>query len=305
MRSLFFQNPDPDPGNTVLLCGSGRSGTTWLADLINSGNEFRYMFEPFRPGKVPECKHFNIRQYLRPDNVDVAYVEPATAIVTGKIRRRWIDKYNRRFSAPKRLIKDIRVNLCTAWLRARFPATKTVFVMRHPAAVTMSRMSRKWRSRIDDVLGQPDLVKDHLERPLARIGEPRDKFDRHVFMWCIENLVPLRQLEPGSVHVVYYEHLCTEPESTLRALAAAIESDFDTRVLDRIQRPSRQALGNSAIRRGEDLTTKWRTALTPAKIDRVMEIVEGFGLNRIYTDDPMPVAKDPLAVFSAADDAKD
>lgn len=300
MRSLFFRNPDPDPANTVFLCGSGRSGTTWLADLINNGNDYRYLFEPFSRAKVPACRHFNIRQYLRPDNMDAAYLEPATAIVTGTMRRRWIDKYNRCYRGDKRLVKDIRVNLFTAWMQARFPKTKFVFVMRHPGAVTLSRMKRKWRARTDEVLKQEDLVSDHLEAPLARVGEPRDRFDRHVFMWCIENLVPLRQLASGSVHVVYYEHLCTDPEPTLRALAAAIGHEFDPKVMARVGKPSRQALPNSAIRRGEDLTAKWRTVMPKEKIDRVLEIVAGFGLDKVYTDDLMPVATDPLALFSDA-----
>ena len=298
MRSIFFRNPPSDASNTVFLCGSGRSGTTWLADLLNSGNEYRYMFEPFSARNVPECRHFNIRQYLRPDNTDADYVDPATAIVTGQIRRRWVDKYNRRFAGERRLIKDIRVNLFVAWLRQRFPRMKMVFIMRHPAAVTLSRMGRKWRARTDDVLEQGDLVEDHLQAPLARMGEPRDRLDRHMMMWCIENLVPLRQLAADSVHAVYYEHLCIDPEATLRSVMAALGHEFDAQVLARVQRPSRQAAPNSAIRRGGDLVAKWRTKLTTAQIDRILAYLAAFGLDKIYSDDPMPVASDP---FSAVD----
>lgn len=304
MRSIFFKNPDPDPASTVFLCGSGRSGTTWLADLINNSNDLRYLFEPFWRVKVPAVRHFNVRQYLRPSNTDAAYLEPAKAIITGQIRRRWIDKYNRCYRGHKRLIKDTRVNLLVAWLQAHFPKTKFVFVMRHPAAVTLSRMKRKWRARTDEVLKQSDLVRDHLERPLARVGEPKDRFDRHVFMWCIENLVPLRQLAPGSVHFVYYEHLCTDPEPTLRALAKSIGHEFTTKALASVGKPSRQAVHDSAIRRGEDLTARWQSVLPPAKIDRVMEIVAGFGLDKIYTDDAMPIASDPLALFDASADSR-
>ena len=208
-----------------------------------------------------------------------------------------MDKYNRCYRGSKRLIKDIRVNLFAAWLQQHFPQTKFVFVMRHPAAVTLSRTKRKWKARTDDVLKQPHLVADHLETPLARVGEPRDRFDRHVFMWCIENLVPLRQLKSGSVHVVFYENLCTDPEPTLRSLADAIGHEFDASVLARVSKPSRQALPNSAIRSGGNLISKWQSALSKEKIDRVLEIVAGFGLDKVYTDELMPVTTDPLALF--------
>jgi hypothetical protein len=38
--------------NTIFLAGTGRSGTTWLSNIINYKNEYRYMFEPFQSKKV-------------------------------------------------------------------------------------------------------------------------------------------------------------------------------------------------------------------------------------------------------------
>lgn len=296
IQSLLFRNPDPDPGNTVLLCGSGRSGTTWLAELIQAGNECRYMFEPFWHRHVPACRHFKVRQYLRVENDDPRFLEPANAILTGTIRRWWIDKYNRCYRGDVRLIKDIRTTLLSGWLHGHFPTVRMIYVLRHPAAVTQSRLGREWRARTDEVLDQPDLVADHLAGPLARFGEPRDRFDRHILMWCIENLVPLRQLAPGSVHPVFYEDLCVDPEGTLGALGGATGLDFGA-ALQRVGRPSRQALHNSAVRRGEDLVTQWQTKLSAAQIDRILECLEAFDLHRLYDAGPLPKVTDPFALF--------
>ena len=51
-----------DPGKTVFLAGTGRSGTTWLAGLINHDQSYRDVFEPFHPGKVEALGGF--KSYL-------------------------------------------------------------------------------------------------------------------------------------------------------------------------------------------------------------------------------------------------
>ena len=48
-RLLFgklYLDTDKRLENTVLVAGSGRSGTTWLAQILNFRKEFRMIFEP-------------------------------------------------------------------------------------------------------------------------------------------------------------------------------------------------------------------------------------------------------------------
>src|SRR5438128_2407940 len=71
---------------SVYLAGDGRSGTTWVSEIINCDNRYRYMFEPFHPSFVPLAKHFRFFQYLRPQNEDEGFLRPARKIVTGAYR---------------------------------------------------------------------------------------------------------------------------------------------------------------------------------------------------------------------------
>lgn len=48
---LFFFELDHRDENSVFLAGFGRSGTTWIFDIINYKNEYRYTFELFHPLK--------------------------------------------------------------------------------------------------------------------------------------------------------------------------------------------------------------------------------------------------------------
>ena len=110
IRGQIYIEKTPSVENTVLLCGSGRSGTTWLANIINNDNLFRYMFEPFHPEQVSIVKHFNSRQYLRASNKKEEFLLPATRILSGRVRNLWIDRYNKKIFPKRRLIKDIRIN---------------------------------------------------------------------------------------------------------------------------------------------------------------------------------------------------
>lgn len=97
-----------DYRRTVFLAGTGRSGTTWVEELINAKNDFRIMFEPFHSDKVELVSDWNYRQYLRCSDRTEKFLQSATAILSGNIRNEWIDCFNRKLISRKRIIKDIR-----------------------------------------------------------------------------------------------------------------------------------------------------------------------------------------------------
>ena len=241
------------------------------------------------------CSHFNARQYLRPEDSDPVYLDPAIQILSGKLRSPWVDQFDRLATSPGRLIKDIRCNLLLAWLHEHVPATKIVFMLRHPGAVVASRMRLGWDDPLDEVLSQPRLIQDHLAQCIEDGVNPRNAFDRHLALWCIENRVPLRQFRSGSIHVVYYEHLCMEPETELHKLFGFLGLDFDVAVMDRILRPSSMADEGSAVNTGEDVLGRWRSTLPSSGLDRLEAVLHLFGLDRIYTREILPHTRDPLA----------
>ncbi|MHA1398173.1 MAG: hypothetical protein ACTSSG_14210 [Candidatus Heimdallarchaeaceae archaeon] len=133
-----------DTKNTIFLSANGRSGSTWISDIINYNNSFRYMFEPFYSKKVDLCSHFLSRQYLHPKIKKESYLKPAELILSGKVKHPWIDRFNKKFLCGKRLIKDIRTNLIVKWLKVHFPKIKLILLTRLPCAVANSRMRLGW-----------------------------------------------------------------------------------------------------------------------------------------------------------------
>jgi len=267
---------DRDPRSAVLLAGSGRSGTSWAASLINCRNEYRYVFEPFHPERVPEFANLRRRQYLRRGEAGEEFLAAARAALSGRLRSRWADRLNRRFVSRRRLVKEIRANLMLGWLRENFPQTPMLLMLRHPFAVAASRARLGWRDNLDDMLGQRRLVEDFLAPFEARLRRASSPFERHVLAWCVENLVPLRQLAPGEVALLFYEELVLHPEQGLRPAFAALGRPVPREALAAARGAGREGLEG------------WRGRVGEGELRRGLEALRAFGLDRVYGEGPLP-----------------
>jgi hypothetical protein len=272
-----------DHRSSVFLAGSGRSGTTWVSGLINHRNAYRFVFEPFRPDKVGICENFGRKQYLRSGDRREEYLGPARTILTGGLRSFWTDRFNEKLVARRRLIKDIRANLLLGWMRANFPGMHMVLLLRHPCAVVASQLALGWRDVLSEMMEQEELVEDFLVPMEAEIRAARGGFERRLFTWCIENYVPLKQFEPGEIHLCFYEDFLTRPEHELRRLFSFLGEDFDERVYPLLNRPS------PLSREGEAASVDaWQRFVTGSQLERAVEILGLFGLDRVYGEAPMP-----------------
>ena len=281
----LYLDPHRDHHRSVFLAGSGRSGTTWVSGIVDYRREYRLVFEPFHPGRVPLCRNFRRKQYLRPEDRREEYLGPARKILSGGLRSSWTDRFHRTFVARRRLIKDIRANLLLGWIRANFPGMPVILLLRHPCAVAASRLVLGWKDNLADVLAQEDLVEDHLHPFEGEIRGAASGFERHVFLWCIENYVPLRQLAPDEVYLVFYEELLAKPETEVPRLFAFLGQDFDERVYEVLKCPSPLSRDGTA---GGWTPGGWRGSVGEAGARRAVEIMGLFGLDRVYPDGPMP-----------------
>jgi len=287
-----------DYHRTVFLAGTGRSGTTWVANIINYSNSYRLMFEPFNPNAVDIVGHFRYRQYLRPENKDPRYLEPANTILSGLVRNEWIDRLNRKVIARKRLVKDIRAHHLLKWIKSNFPEIPIILLLRHPCAVAHSKMKLEWDTQIEEFLSQDELVEDFLTPFKNEIENVQTVFEKHIIQWCIENFVPLTQFEDDEIHFAFYENFCRNPEYELDRLFTFLNEAYDSSIYDAVRRPSPLSRKQSAVFIGDDLVESWKRHIKDKQIHRSVEILSWFGLDSIYSDDPMPLINgkaNPLA----------
>jgi hypothetical protein len=188
------------------------------------------------------------------------------------------------------LIKEVRVNLFLKWMVDWFPQIHTVMIVRHPCAVVHSWMQSGWTADADlkCLLAQQKLVDDNLRSKSSIIEMARTPEEKIALLWCINFAIPMRQFGQGKLPAVYYEDLILHPKTEIpRALALSGISCADSEPRS-TRRPSATTKLSSAIVTGSDPLSFWQKRLSSQQIDRILSVVDSFGLDSLYGESPEP-----------------
>ncbi|MGH9160600.1 MAG: sulfotransferase, partial [Vicinamibacteraceae bacterium] len=216
MRNII--DLDRDETSTVFIAGMGRSGTTWVSNIVNYDQGYRDIFEPFLPAEVPEARAFGYHEYRRAGDKVPEKEEVARRILAGRVSCAWTDKFNPRRFAQRRIVKDIRCNLMLGWLRRLRPGMPMIFVLRHPLGIIRSWAKLGWGTSIgggtdvDHIMAQQHLLEDFPKiEELSRAIDRTNTFESTAFVWCVLHMVPLAQLDESKALMVRYEDLLGDP----------------------------------------------------------------------------------------------
>ena len=279
------------PEDSVLLVGSGRSGTTWLAELFAEQLRARILFEPFNGPQVPEYASFNYFQYMRPEDAYEDLKVFMSKVLAGRIRNPWIDRKVNRLTCSARVVKSIRANLMLRWIHNQFPDVPKLMIIRHPCAVVASRIQQQWATDGDlqPMLSQQTLVDDHLPGLMEIIDRATTPEEKHAIVWSIHNLVPLREFEPGELPIVFYEDLVQAPLAEAERVSQSLDVPLRREPRAAARRPSSSSSRYSAIRQGGNVLSAWTTRLSVDQIDRILNVVDEFGLSHLYGESTTPL----------------
>ena len=167
----------------LIIAGSGRSGTTWVLDVIAETYNLRTIYEPLNPKGVPEALNFG-NLYLNENEdapelkiffsklfgCEINSIWTNTRILPNRMRLSIKNLYNYDYihhmaalyktffiryrlhvkqRSMRPITKFIRANLMLDWIERNFKA-KIVFVVRHPGAVAASRINAaKFKGGVD------------------------------------------------------------------------------------------------------------------------------------------------------------
>jgi len=265
----------------IVVFGAGRSGTTWLAQII-AGAGLELVFEPLNPGEVAVARRMKPVPLFCRKNETFEWERLFTRMMNGEVRNSWTIRSNP--GADRRVIKFIRANLLIEWILEHFDV-HPVFITRNPLSVVASIKEQEWvinASWVQNVLSAPRLY-DPFFSQIPQVAEwtSRDLSGAEVraLYWCIHNHVPRSMKVFGRLHAVRYEELCKDPEAVIGRLAPKIGIEVDAKVRSAFARPSFMR-GKRQGTRGYDPMNAWKDVLTSADVEAVTRIVEAFGLER-------------------------
>lgn len=297
-RVKFGWHGRPSPATSIILAGSGRSGTTWITDVLCALPGVQQIFEPLFPlwnERVRQITGWDKRDpylrsiYLRPEEEDPDWEDLWRRILSGGFRNYWTD-YERTSWFPHRfLVKEVRANLMLGWLYRKFQP-RIVYLLRHPCAVVYSRLAapQPWHAEVRDILKQENLVEDYLKPWVAEIERETDLLGAHAVWWAVENRVALNQLQGIPHALLFYEDLVMRPRAVLESLLPPLGVErIPQKVFNLLPQPSRMSNHSLAYRDAQDRLSRWQISFSVEEQKRILSWAARLGVEA-YDAEPYP-----------------
>ena len=296
MRRLVF-DIGPLEGGTVLVAGSARSGTTWVAEHVAKVLGARLIFEPFvvderglpavldRSLWRKRALRLEYSHYLGDTATNGPWSDALERILSGSVTRDWGMLPVAPGIYRRRVIKAIRANLLLAHLARRWPGVPILWLQRHPLEVVNSQLRMRHEKGWEfdwmpaSVTGQEALMKQWLEPFEEQIRGASSLVERLACRWCVENYVPQRLVKTApNVLRLSFHALRTEaaPWESISELLGKLVPGLDAELDGRGAPPSFTA-GRPAGEIGDPALDH----LSPGEQDEVMRVVSRFGLEEL------------------------
>jgi len=287
--------------NKIWVACDARSGSTWLANLINYEARLRFLFEPFHPLNEPRMAPFGPFPYVRPGSSAPRLEAFVRRVFSEGFESEWSGRFAPAAAFDGVLVKCIFSNLFLGWADQVVPEARKILLLRHPCAVAASKLFLAgegwgWETYAAQFWERPELKEDYLLPCESVIRQARDDpFQHYVLCWAVLNKVPLQQLREDRLHVVFYERLCLDPAGELTRMFRYLGNAAPASVWEDQRVRSLSAAPSVTSREGsENLTVEQRVAGWTSQVGRdaaarAMEILAAFGLSHIYSADPLPI----------------
>lgn len=244
-----------------------RTGTTWLATMLDASGDVVYINEPLNPRHppggspgildVPPVAHRF--QYICSDN-ESEYLAPYRELLRlryhpwrelrrnhapsdlPRVARGMVNFGLGRLRGKRPLIADPFATFSTEWFQRRL-GCQVVLAVRHPAAVVSSRKRLGWEIDFHQLLDQPLLMRDVLSSRRAEMESMLDRrgdlLGQGSHLWCaIYGSLVDRLARPPELWVVRHEDLSRDPVGEFERLYRALHLPFTVRVKRVIERAS-------------------------------------------------------------------
>ncbi|MFW5996291.1 MAG: sulfotransferase domain-containing protein [Halanaerobiaceae bacterium] len=300
----------------IFIFSSFRSGSTWLAEIINSEPGVKF---PISPNKIefldnidPYYKKIQPRPFYielsdEEKKVMADYIKKTSQ---GKIiyAQRYVDLFsqNHNFISERSVFRLLRSTYLMDWFIEEFDI-HSLYLIRHPIATALSRKKvwekspnpSYWGPKINYIYNSNYFQKKFLTPDLKSFLEKKLKdcttLEKFIITWCMENLPPLKKIQDKEENflTLTYEDLLINAEKVLPLLCKKLNLETKDRMLDRLHIPSstvrysdrqtKNKFSKNTYSR-EYLLKKWEKDVPGPEKKKIHTILKQFDIN-IYTPD--------------------
>lgn len=290
MISSFITQKRP-----IFIVGLPRSGTSWVASVLNTAEGIKYFYEPFNRDQVPEATPYWLK-YLRVEDRDREFENYCRRVFAGEldqqpIIRKLAKPYSTfqgrlRWLPGRIMVKDVHSCLALSWIHHHINPV-IVIVLRHPCAMASSwyRVFKSTAQKnsikgLQRMLEQPLLIQDYLNPFEDILLQKNSNFWYKVGLyWGATYFILQQQIQhnPDWI-VVKHEDLCANPVKNYQSLFSKLDLVWTERteqlLVTSTQQDSKEAYSPSRITSQEP--NKWQNELENWQIESVMNGVEPF-----------------------------
>jgi hypothetical protein len=297
----------------ILVTGMHRSGTTWLGRMLCAGGEMVEVREPLNVDSRNTILRAEVDRwytYVHNKNEDLYLRDYRDAIAFRvhpihdikqirldspkdplRILRRWSRFLVGRLGRRGLLIKDPFAVFSLDWFVRRL-GCRIVVIVRHPLAVVSSLKRLNFAFDFRNLLEQPSLMDDRLERfrpEMESAVASSDIVEQGSLLWrIVYGSVATDQANDSSIRVVRHEDLSLRPVQEYARLYDELDLRFSERAKRTIERHTSGGNPKEVSKRNPFLVrldsqanlNNWRRRLDDVEIDRILRttrpVVEHF-----------------------------
>jgi hypothetical protein len=262
--------------NVVYVAGVARSGTSWIAQVLNSHPDVCFRFQPFFAyefkGRVNEDSTPEDYDQLFLDmyNTESSFLTQADKRSTGDY-----PQFEKRSNPHTLVFKENRYQSMLEPMLRRMPYLKGVGIVRHPCAVLNS-----WCKNPKEFPSGSEILREWRFGNCKNKGN-EDYFGYYKWKEVAHMYLDLRDKYPDRFTLLRYEDAVYAPERTISELFNFLGMSYDE-ATQRFVRESTTVHEDSyyAVYKSKSVADKWRSELPPYIVDEVYADLAGTRLEQ-------------------------
>ncbi len=273
----------------IIISGSPRGGTTWIAESIaRMYGSARVLWEPLQDGNFEKQPlRLSKRPYIDESSADTRIDAFFERLLHGTMVNRHTLRLNKQpghrwslFRNQRLVIKFVRGNGVVGYLQRRFDLPKPLVIVRHPCAVVSSQLHMgQWEDH--------PYVADQLYEAFPRIRDVVDRsaslHERLAVTWAADVLNA--RLAGDDVQIIHYEDVVVNRLEALRPILREWGWDELHEEMERyLDRPSSSHKAWTQLQSTEAKLGRWKKDLNEDMITDILNVVHRMGVEEYGTN---------------------